>query len=63
MDIAEALQIVIDLAKTAKDNLAMDDGPGSVKAKREEAINMVEDLAVNEYGDDDLPDHPDRDEN
>ena len=42
MDVADALQIVIDLAKSVP----------SLSEREQEAINIVEDLAVNEYGDD-----------
>lgn len=47
MDIADALQIVLDLARQ---NLAPEDLPEEL-ARQIEALNMVEDLAVNEYGD------------
>ena len=49
MDIADAFQIVIDLAKqNVADQL---DHPDHHK-QQEEAINMIEDIAVNEYGND-----------
>jgi len=49
VDIADAFQIVIDLAKqNVADQL---DHPDHHK-QQEEAINIIEDLAVNEYGDD-----------
>lgn len=54
MDISDALQIVIDLAKqnalTKFDDNA--DELEQVIADQQEAIKIVEDLAVNEYGDD-----------
>ncbi|MEQ1950956.1 hypothetical protein [Mesorhizobium sp. CN2-181] len=52
MDIAEALQIVIDLAKQN----ALDDVSNPEQAdeahRQQEAIAIIEDLAINEYGDD-----------
>ncbi|QDH84156.1 hypothetical protein KMC56_gp18 [Achromobacter phage vB_AxyP_19-32_Axy12] len=47
MDIADAFQIVIDLAKQ---NMAPTD-MSEERARQQEAINMIEDIAVNEYGD------------
>jgi hypothetical protein len=49
MDIAEALQIVLDLAKQ---NLISEKDLPEEYARQKEAIDIVEDLAVNEYGDD-----------
>lgn len=49
MDIAEAFQIVLDVAKA---NAALIPPAEPAKAKQEEAIRILEDLAVNEYGDD-----------
>lgn len=51
MDIAEALQIVLDLAKgnTVDEN---EYDLADLYHQQWQAINMVEDLAVNEYGDD-----------
>lgn len=48
MDIAEALQIVIDLAKQ---NIAPEEDMPEEHARQVEAINMVEDMAVNQFGD------------
>jgi hypothetical protein len=49
MDIANAFQIVIDLAtQNMADQL---DHPNHHK-QQEEAINMIEEIAVNEYGND-----------
>lgn len=42
MDIASALQIVIDLAKQAEEKTN----------EQQEAIIIVEDMAVNQFGDD-----------
>lgn len=54
MDMAAALTIVLDLAKQSalsdKDYNA--DEMIDVIKDQQEAINMVEDLIVNEYGDD-----------
>lgn len=48
MDMAKALEIVIELARqNVADQL---DHPKHYK-EQEEAINMVEDLAVNQFGD------------
>jgi hypothetical protein len=49
MDIAEALKIVLELAKQ---NLISEDEMPEEYARQKEAIDIVEDLAVNEYGDD-----------
>lgn len=49
MDIAEALQIVIDLAKEHVAAKSVSTDPDN---RITQAINMVEDLAVNEFGDD-----------
>lgn len=49
IDTAEAFQIVIELARqNVADQL---DSPEHYK-RQTEAINIIEDLAVNEYGDD-----------
>lgn len=54
MDIAAALQIVIDLAKqnalTEQDDNA--DEMAQTIADQQEAIAIVEDMAVNQFGDD-----------
>ena len=48
MDIAEAFQIVIELAK---ENIAPDEQEfEAIRKKQLEAIAMLEDLAVNEFG-------------
>lgn len=49
MDIAEALQIVIDLAKQ---NVVDEVDMPEEHARQVEAINIVEDMAVNQFGDD-----------
>lgn len=49
MDIAYALQIVLDLAKGNVINAI--DAPEE-NARQEEAIRIVEDMAVNQFGDD-----------
>jgi hypothetical protein len=46
MDIADALQIVLDLASR---NIDPDE---NIAAKQIEAINIVTDMAVNQFGDD-----------
>jgi len=48
MDIAAAFQIVLDLAKQNVTNISDD---SHEHARQMEAIDMVEDLVVNEYGD------------
>jgi low affinity Fe/Cu permease len=50
MNIADALQIVIDLARKAQDFGVTLDHEGN--ANVEEAIAIVEDMAVNQFGDD-----------
>lgn len=53
LTLATALQIVIDLAKSSALDTEDNDPMLSEQAERQHAaINMVEDLAVNEYGDD-----------
>jgi hypothetical protein len=49
MDIAEALQIVLDLAR--QNVIDQEDNPEE-NARQTQAIDIIEDLAVNEYGDD-----------
>jgi len=49
MNIAAALQIVLDLAKQ---NVCDQPEMPDEYARQMEAITIVEDLAVNEYGDD-----------
>jgi hypothetical protein len=49
MDMAEALQIVLDLARQ---NICDEKEIPQEYIRQIEACNMVEDLAVNEYGDD-----------
>lgn len=49
MDTAEALQIVLDLARQ---NVIEDDDLQDERDRQLEAIAIIEDLAVNEYGDD-----------
>lgn len=49
MDIADALQIVIDLAKSA---VAFDSANQDEPKRQLEAIEIVEDMAVNQFGDD-----------
>lgn len=51
MDIAEALQIVIELAQRQASNSTVYT-LSTERLHRVEAIKIVEDLAVNEYGDD-----------
>jgi hypothetical protein len=52
MDIAAALQIVIDLARqNVADQL---EHPDHFR-EQQDAINMVEDMAVNQFGDDETP--------
>jgi hypothetical protein len=53
MDIAEALQIVLDLARqNIIDFDHEDDDLNAERAKQTEAIKIVEDMAVNQFGDD-----------
>lgn len=49
IDIADALQIVLDLA--SQNIIDLRDDPKE-HARQREAINIVTDLAVNEFGDD-----------
>jgi hypothetical protein len=51
MDIAEAFQIVLDLARQ---NILDDDSPDMAEEveRQTEACDIIEDLAVNHYGDD-----------
>lgn len=49
MDIAEALQIVLDLARQ---NIIDEKDLPEEHARQTAACDMVEDLAVNDYGDD-----------
>lgn len=51
MDIADALQIVLDLAKKEYDDNASSVNPKE-RERQLEAINIVEDMAVNQFGDD-----------
>ena len=49
IDIADALQIVLDLAKQ---NMAPNDPEfAEERARQQEAIDTVEDMAVNQFGD------------
>lgn len=48
MDIAEALEIVLTLARKAMAKTQ----DAKEHERQTEACNMIEDLAVNEYGDD-----------
>lgn len=53
MDIANALQVVLDLARQNVIEMAEPDEDRQAEQERQlEAIRMVEDLAVNQYGDD-----------
>lgn len=55
MDIAEALQIVIDLARgniLDERIIAGDPDLDQERTRQEMACQVIEDLAVNEYGDD-----------
>ena len=53
LDIADAFQVVIDLARqNALDPRRCDPELREVARKQHEAIDMVEDLAVNKFGDD-----------
>lgn len=49
MDVAEAFQIVLDLARQ---NTIDDPDMAEEAARQQEACNIVEDIAVNAYGDD-----------
>jgi hypothetical protein len=49
MDIADAFQIVLDLARQ---NIIDERELPEEHARQVEACNIIEDLAVNEYGDD-----------
>lgn len=49
MDLANALQIILDLAKQ---NVIDEDDQPEEHARQTEAINTVEDMAVNQFGDD-----------
>lgn len=49
MDLAEALQIVLDLANCAK---ADEDEEPEAARQHQAAIHMVEDMTVNQFGDD-----------
>jgi hypothetical protein len=49
MDIVDALQIVLDLAKQANEKFAA--SPADY-ARQNTAIGVVEDMAVNQFGDD-----------
>lgn len=49
MDIADALQIVIDLAKQ---NVVNESEMPDEHERQIEAIGIVEDMAVNQFGDD-----------
>lgn len=49
MDTATAFQIVLDLARQ---NVCDETEMPQEHAKQIEAINIIEDIAVNEYGDD-----------
>jgi hypothetical protein len=51
LDIADALQIVIDLARQNAVDAACDPGLRAEARKQREAIDMVEDAAVNMFGD------------
>lgn len=59
MDIAAALQIVIDLAKqnVLEEKDVIEDDLTQQMLDQEEAINMVEDMAVNQFGDDETGDN------
>jgi hypothetical protein len=53
LDIADALQIVIDLARqNALDAARCDPELRDEAQRQQEAVDMVEDLAVNMFGDD-----------
>ena len=53
LDIADALQIVIDLARqNVLDARRCDPELRDEAQRQQEAIDMVEDLAVNKFGDD-----------
>lgn len=49
MDTAEAFQVVLDLAKQ---NMCDQQDMPDEHARQQEAINQIEDLAVNHFGDD-----------
>lgn len=51
MDIGEALEIVHEMAKRALEKHG-EIGPAKTRAKAEVALDTVEDLIVNEYGED-----------
>lgn len=48
MDLAEAFQIVIDLAR---ENIIDDPEFTDERIRQEEALKMIEDFAVNQFGD------------
>ena len=51
MDIADALEIVLALAKAELDNSREELSAAQI-AEKEDAINIVTDMAVNQFGDD-----------